>query len=149
MQEEQRHRGFVIADDDGVFKVRVSTGPFTKEKLRVITTREGCRLAVRLEVDFIVGQQQGQRELFRVAVDARPVPARPKCDCQDCKDPAEVFIEVSGRDSQAAHFIRTCLAHMFQQIQFAQTLPVSGSRIVKVANAIGPNQGWRTLHGCF
>jgi hypothetical protein len=146
--QQGRSTGFVIADDDGVLKVRVTTGPFTGKKLRVVTTHEHCQLAVRLEIDFFVGQQQGQRELFPVAVDARPVPAIPKCDCQRCGATAEIYIEVCGSDSESAHYIRTCLPHVLQQIKFAETLLVSGHRIIRVANAIGENQSWRTLQGC-
>ena len=146
--QQERARGFVIADDNGVFKVRVSAGPFAGKKLRVVTTHERCQLAVRLEIDFIVGQQQGQQELFPVAIDAKPAPAVPKCDYQGCDANAEIYIEVCGSDSKAAHYIRTCLSHVFQQIKFAETLTVNGRRIIRVTNAIGENRGWQILQGC-
>jgi hypothetical protein len=72
-----------------------------------------------------------------------------RCDLQGCDDIAEVYIEVISNESESAYYIRTCLSHIFQQINFAQTLSVSGCRAIRVANVVAEDQKWRILQGCY
>jgi hypothetical protein len=141
----ERSKGFVVGEDEGVFKVRVQGGLYDGKKLRVASTQENCRLAPRLDVDFVLGTSQGRDEQLLVAVDVRPIEKVPKCDDDQCKADAEILMEVSGSDSRDGQYIRTCLTHSFQHMKYACTLPVVGRRMVKVMK-VGEKQ-WRILVG--
>ncbi len=142
-----RTKGHVIGEDDGVFKVRVQGGIFGGKKLRVVSTHENCRLAPRLDVDFIIATSQGRDEQFPVAVDVRPVVATTKCDAHPCGEDAEILMEVSGSASEAAYYVRTCLPHLPQRLKDASVMHVFGRRVIKVINVARGDKEWRTLVG--
>ena len=143
MENVTRHTGFVMAEDNGVFKVRVADGPFAGQKLRIVSTRNNCQLAVRLKVDFMIGMSQGNTEAFPVAIDAEPVAARIMCDRGGCDCPADVALEVSDSKQGSAEYVRSCLSHVLVTIEDAN------GKYIRIAGLHDKNFVWQNLQGIY